>query len=458
MTDAPHRLAAPLVVLLLALLLPGAAAAEDGVSLEGTATVSSTTPLGQQDFDVSLLVSNPTDAPVTILGNLFLLDRGGWLEPLDPESLDGSYFRANREFAPSEEAERFGPWRYSTFVPAAAALLSWRVGDAHHLLPLPITESERTTPEAVVPDPVFGIGCIGPLQAVPFSDGKVSVLLIAQHQSLGGHEPEEVETRVSISSDVGAQEPLGWSGLSDDGDQSLLWPFVRRIDVAEDFAGGQLLLTSDATVGGEDVSFRRDWHVERVEPAVLTGPVLGAWQLGNGPGQVRLHGHYRKPQHRYAYDMVVMEEGRTYRGPVHDNASYFAWNRSIRAAADGVIVDICDREPDKPGKRASGSPCRDNRVVVEHADGLYTAYLHIQQHSATVSPGTRVKAGQVIAQVGNSGSSSEPHLHFMAFRLDASGKLLPVPVTFANAYPDARGERPIEGVPVGGRIYHFIDR
>jgi murein DD-endopeptidase MepM/ murein hydrolase activator NlpD len=106
------------------------------------------------------------------------------------------------------------------------------------------------------------------------------------------------------------------------------------------------------------------------------------------------------------------------------------------------------------------APCYTNRVVIEHADGVCTVYLNIKQHSAKegVLVGRTVRRGQVIAQVGNSGGGSEPHLQFMAVRFLPDGRAEPVPVTFENAYHDVAGEQRVVGVPLGGRLYHFIDR
>jgi murein DD-endopeptidase MepM/ murein hydrolase activator NlpD len=101
-----------------------------------------------------------------------------------------------------------------------------------------------------------------------------------------------------------------------------------------------------------------------------------------------------------------------------------------------------------------------NRVVLQHDDGALTAYLHLKQGSIPerLKKGARVKAGQVLAQVGNSGASSEPHLQFFAFRLGSDGAVHPLPVAFANAFEDAKGTRPVDGVPVGGTQIHFLER
>lgn len=53
-----------------------------------------------------------------------------------------------------------------------------------------------------------------------------------------------------------------------------------------------------------------------------------------------------------------------------------------------------------------------NYVMIEHNDGSYTLYAHLAQNSITVLAGDIVKQGQVIGKLGNSGSSTGPHLHF----------------------------------------------
>src|SRR3546814_21165157 len=52
-----------------------------------------------------------------------------------------------------------------------------------------------------------------------------------------------------------------------------------------------------------------------------------------------------------------------------------------------------------------------NHVIVDHGDGTYVAYAHLRRGSLLVGVGDRVQAGQPLGEVGNSGNSSEPHLH-----------------------------------------------
>ena len=73
-----------------------------------------------------------------------------------------------------------------------------------------------------------------------------------------------------------------------------------------------------------------------------------------------------------------------------------------------------------------------NLVRILHDDGTFAVYAHLNRNSIRVQPGDRVEAGEYIADSGNSGFSSGPHLHFavernMGMRIDS------VPVSFRDA-------------------------
>lgn len=400
--------------------------------------------------------SKGEDANQLLEGNLFLGHPGGWLIPLDPDTADGTFFRGALDIA-ADEVTRIAGQEYAANTPASHALLSLYAKDGHAEVVTPIVRLGYTRPAPWKPSWPYGIGVVGPLEVVTFSDGTSSVMLVGQHQVLAGGTPTDVKTSVSIGNDRGSSEPIAWQGLDAEGDRNALWPFVRRIDVDERFDKGLLRIESSVTLDGRPAKFTASWPVTRVKPARVRGPVLGSWQLSNGPGQTDLHDHYASPQYRYAYDLVVAKQGRTHTGDPHKNESYYAWNRSVRAVADGVIVAHCDAERDNPGYRGAATNCYTNHIVIRHDDGLHTAYLHLRRRSIPkgLIRDTPVKAGQIIGRVGNSGESSEPHLHFMAFRIDETGRWHAVPVSFTNASHDAKGERPVEGVPLGGGTVHF---
>lgn len=85
----------------------------------------------------------------------------------------------------------------------------------------------------------------------------------------------------------------------------------------------------------------------------------------------------------------------------------------VYAAASGTIVSAQDGAYDRwstlnPAPRGEAG----NLVVIDHGNGLTTLYGHLKKDSVAVGVGDTVAAGQVIGQVGSSGQSSGPHLHF----------------------------------------------
>ncbi len=73
-----------------------------------------------------------------------------------------------------------------------------------------------------------------------------------------------------------------------------------------------------------------------------------------------------------------------------------------------------------------------NAVYVLHDDGSYATYAHLLLGSAVVKVGQKIKAGDLIAQSGNSGFSSGPHLHFV-IRQNSGFKTTSIPFTFTGA-------------------------
>jgi murein DD-endopeptidase MepM/ murein hydrolase activator NlpD len=122
---------------------------------------------------------------------------------------------------------------------------------------------------------------------------------------------------------------------------------------------------------------------------------------------------------RYAIDWKRIENGANFHGNESDIRAYFSYESRVLAVANGKVVAVRDGIPDnKPGHvgaealNLSFENIMGNAVVLELGSGQFAYYGHLRPGSLRVKPGDRVKRGQVIARVGNSGSSFEPHLHF----------------------------------------------
>jgi murein DD-endopeptidase len=161
--------------------------------------------------------------------------------------------------------------------------------------------------------------------------------------------------------------------------------------------------------------------------AVISAPLRGDnWVAANGPSNTSGHrrtlipidGKARIAQ-RFAIDWVRMNpDGNTYTGDPLDNKNYRAYGSEALAVADGTVVTVIDGIPQNiPGENSRAVPITletvgGNHVVLDIGHGRYAFYAHLQPGSLKVKAGDRVKRGQVLGLVGNSGNSTEPHLHF----------------------------------------------
>ncbi len=127
---------------------------------------------------------------------------------------------------------------------------------------------------------------------------------------------------------------------------------------------------------------------------------------------------FRANFQRYGYDFVFVNgNGDMYVGDPKDNRSWFGFGKPVHATADGVIVDAYDGLPDDRSFNEKEIATREmafagNYVMLDHGNREISYFGHLKQGSVRVRKGERVKRGEVIAQVGASGSSLFPHLHY----------------------------------------------
>ncbi len=167
--------------------------------------------------------------------------------------------------------------------------------------------------------------------------------------------------------------------------------------------------------------------VENSAPVIISPPLRGKnWLAGNAPSNTSDHRRTGlilngRPYYaqRYAIDFVQMgEDGASYTGDVHKNASYHCYNQDVLSVGDGIVVQTQDGIPenvpnsDKFAVDLNQKTLPGNYIIIDLGSGKYAGYAHLIPGSLKVKIGDRVARNQVIAKLGNSGNSSEPHLHF----------------------------------------------
>lgn len=179
-----------------------------------------------------------------------------------------------------------------------------------------------------------------------------------------------------------------------------------------------------------------DVRPERYQPkAALRIPLSGRLLVWDGHDE---YAHHRRLdyQHpiaqqvgiksnfmRYAHDFtVVTEAGALHTGDGKKNTDYPGFNLPVHAPAAGKVVAAYAGQRDNdngedffnPAEMAQKDPLLlyGNYVVIDHGNGEFSLLGHLRQNSVQVKVGQPVRADQVVAHVGSSGSSYFPHLHY----------------------------------------------
>ncbi len=138
-------------------------------------------------------------------------------------------------------------------------------------------------------------------------------------------------------------------------------------------------------------------------------PIVGEWHVPQGhDGSITHQGTYR---HAWDFD-IVDETGTTYSGLGNDLNDYYCYGKPVVSPADGEVVHVVDGLPDNRIGESDLVHNWGNTIIIKHAEGLFSKLSHLRAGKIDVKPGDRVTRGERIAQVGSSGRSPEPHLHF----------------------------------------------
>ena len=168
-------------------------------------------------------------------------------------------------------------------------------------------------------------------------------------------------------------------------------------------------------------------------PRVINSPLRGSnWVALNGccdpgwahrdaiiPANMKLNN-----SQRFAIDWIrTDDQGNFYTGDKNKNESYVAYGSPVYAVADGTVTStLDDMEANAPGILPASDPVLakqltvenidGNHIIMDLGDGVYAMYAHFIKGSLLVKPGDKVKKGQQIAKLGNTGNANAPHLHF----------------------------------------------
>ena len=207
--------------------------------------------------------------------------------------------------------------------------------------------------------------------------------------------------------------------------------------------------------------------------AILHPPLVGhGWISGNGcctsvnshrGAILPVNGVLQAPE-QFAIDYVqIGPNGACCNGSLQALRSWWGYDTPILAATSGVVVEVVDGIPDQQPvgtlSNVTAATAGGNSVIEDIGGGRYVAYGHLKPGTipAWVRKGTRLRTGDLIGRLGNSGNSDVPHLHFQVMDgpsfLDATG----LPFVFDSQLLEGRVSETAAEV-LGGGAFVPIDR
>lgn len=142
-------------------------------------------------------------------------------------------------------------------------------------------------------------------------------------------------------------------------------------------------------------------------------PFEGEWLTYWGGDTLKLNYHHNVPSQRFAFDFLIIDQRRkSYKNDGKKNEDYFAFGQKVLAPADGIVTDVIRGVRDNVPGSMNPYSALGNAVFIKHNEYQVSIIAHFKQNSIRVKVGDKVKQGQVLGLCGNSGNSSEAHIHY----------------------------------------------
>ncbi len=142
-------------------------------------------------------------------------------------------------------------------------------------------------------------------------------------------------------------------------------------------------------------------------------PFHGEWSVYWGGKTTVQNYHNASPSTRGASDFYVRgENGKSYRQGPNSNEDFYAFGKELIAPTSGKVVFVSEGVKDNIWPAVNRNKAYGNAVMLETPNKEYIVFAHMKENSIRVKEGQMVSQGDVLGFCGNSGLSTEPHLHF----------------------------------------------
>jgi murein DD-endopeptidase MepM/ murein hydrolase activator NlpD len=178
-------------------------------------------------------------------------------------------------------------------------------------------------------------------------------------------------------------------------------------------------------------------------------PFTGEWFVFWGGRTLKQNYHAAHTDQRFALDLLIMKDGKSFKTDGKTNEDYYAFSQPVVSPGAGVVTSVENSVPDNvPGEMNPEQPTG-NHVIIDHGNEEFSFLAHIKQGTVKVAAGDEVSAGQALGECGNSGNTSEAHIHYHLQTTGEYGRGEGLPIQFQNYTAD--GEAVERGEVVQGQ-------
>ena len=208
-------------------------------------------------------------------------------------------------------------------------------------------------------------------------------------------------------------------------------PFVTKYSLNQKFSIGIYVVL--LLVFGTYNAFILKSYTVNDNAIELTFPLKnGTYYVGHGGNQVMMNYHQAEPAQKYALDILKLNTLGTRASGLYPKKlkKYEIFEDDLYSPCNGKVVNMKNDLPDLTPPKSDPKNLEGNHIylVCENHDATILL-AHMKKGSIVVAEGEEVKTGQLLGKVGNSGNTSEPHLHIHAEK-DGKG----IPITFNDRF------------------------
>lgn len=185
-------------------------------------------------------------------------------------------------------------------------------------------------------------------------------------------------------------------------------------------------------------------------------PFISDAHITWGGRRIEENYHVDVANQRFAYDIGLVKDGKLYKGKGITNTDFYCFGADVYSTSKGIVVDRKDGVRENILGQMNRKELMGNYVVIDHGNDEYSFFAHLKNGSVQVNKGQMVTKDSIIGKCGNTGNSSEPHLHYHLQDKPEFAEGKGLPVFFKDIVVDGKRHKKYE--PIINQTVHRLSK